>query len=341
MTDKTAKFIHKTAEDAAKEKAQTAQKQGEGGRLALQKHRWVPVKLVDRRAISKDTRTYTFEMPPGKPDLGLGTCQHIQVGFHLQDKMIVRSYTPTRPILPESPPGSPERTASPSKEGKGTQRDTSQRPPTPPESPSNGKRPATFDLTVKTYFPTEAQPGGALSNLLDCMPLGEEVEIRGPTGDIVYLGNSDFLISHASPSEPPRKLHFPRVSLVLGGSGITPGYALMARIVGQQKGEREDKDDTEVRAVDANKTEEDILLREELDGFEKETDGRVKVVHVLSRPGEDWKGEKGRVDADLLKKVLFPPEEGSAVFLCGPPGLIQKAALPALKGTFSCRFLPR
>jgi len=33
-----------------------------------------------------------------------------------------------------------------------------------------------------------------------------------------------------------------------------------------------------------------------------------------------------------LKRVLFPPEEGSVVFLCGPPGLVQKAAMPALKG---------
>jgi nitrate reductase (NAD(P)H) len=54
------------------------------------------------------------------------------------------------------------------------------------------------------------------------MPLGEEVEIRGPTGDIIYLGHSDFLIT--GPCSPaPRPLHFQRVSFVLGGSGITPG----------------------------------------------------------------------------------------------------------------------
>jgi nitrate reductase (NAD(P)H) len=85
--------------------------------------------------------------------------------------------------------------------------------------------------------------------------------------------------------------------------------------------------------VDANRAEGDILLKEELDRFEKESEGRVKVTHVLSEAGEDWEGKRGLVDADLLKKVLFPPGEGSAVFLCGPPGLVRMVALPALKGT--------
>jgi nitrate reductase (NAD(P)H) len=161
------------------------------------------------------------------------------------------------------------------------------------------------------------------------MPLSEEVEIRGPTGDIVYLGHSDFLIT-GSFSPQPRKLHSPRVSLVLGGSGITPGYALMARVL-QTEG-----NETEVKGVDANKTGEDIMLKGELDRFEKESDGRVRVVHVLSHGGEEWKRKRGRVDGEVLRRVLFPPEEGSVVSLCGPPGLVQKAALPALKGTCSC-----
>ncbi len=161
------------------------------------------------------------------------------------------------------------------------------------------------------------------------MPLGEEVEIRGPTGDITYLGDSNFAIdSPFSPDQPRRTLHFPRVSLVLGGSGITPGYALMARIF-EQHGDR-----TLVRAIDANKREEDILLREDLDQFEREGGGQVKVMHVLSHAGEGWEGERGEVDAEILKRGLFPPGEGSVVFLCGPPGLVQHVAVPALKGTY-------
>ncbi|KAL2193938.1 hypothetical protein P885DRAFT_44141 [Corynascus similis CBS 632.67] len=303
VTEKAANLIKQQAEAAAKERARNAQQQDEETKFALEKHRWVPVKLIGRREVTKDTRTYTFELPHDKPELGLGTCQHIQIGFHLQDKMLIRPYTPTRPIMP-SPPARPTGQPSPSAE--------------------KVKKP-TFDLTVKTYFPDETQPGGALSNLLDCMPLGEEVEIRGPTGDIQYLGNGNFLISGAFSSEP-RKLHFSRVSMVLGGSGITPGYALMAAIM-----ERKAEDKTQVRVLDANKTEEDILLKDDLDGFERESGGQIRVTHALSRAAEGWKGERGRVNKELIEKVLFPPEEGTVVFMCGPPGMIQKAALPALK----------
>ena len=40
----------------------------------------------------------------------------------------------------------------------------------------------TFDLTTKPYFPTAAQPGGALSNLLDCMPLVKRSRCAGRPG---------------------------------------------------------------------------------------------------------------------------------------------------------------
>ena len=157
-----------------------------------------------------------------------------------------------------------------------------------------------------------------MSNILDCMPLGEEIEIRGPTGEIVYNGNGKFIIED-------QERTFKRISLVLGGSGITPGYALIARTILEDAG-------VEVRVVDANKSEKDILLKEELDWFVEKGKGRLRVEHILSHPSSEWKGKKGHVDEELIKSVLFDPkEEGSVVFLCGPPGMIQKAALPALK----------
>jgi nitrate reductase (NAD(P)H) len=162
----------------------------------LQKHRWVPVKLVDRKPISDDTRAYTFQLPDDRPDLGLGTCQHVQLGFHLKDRMLIRSYTPTKPLLPD-----------------GMKQDASEK------DVRDGS--GTFELTVKTYFPTDAQPGGAMSNILDCMPIGEEIEIRGPTGEIVYNGHGSFTISD-------KEYTFDKINLVLGGSGIT--YHLTTRL---------------------------------------------------------------------------------------------------------------
>ncbi len=52
---------------------------------------------------------------------------------------------------------------------------------------------------------------------------------------------------------------------------------------------------------------------------------------------EKWEkqgGLSGHVNADIIKSKLFEPSNDSVVFLCGPPAMIQKAALPALKGEF-------
>lgn len=224
VTEKAANFIKKNAEAAAKERALSSAKDDQ---VILQKHRWVPVKLINRKKISADSRIYTFELPEKKSVLGIGTCQHIFLGFHLRDRMLIRSYTPTRPLLPAL---------------NGTN------PPSDAYRDGNG----TFDLTVKAYFPDKNQPGGAMSSILDCIPLGEEVEIRGPTGEIIYNGDGNFIIDG-------KECHFSRVSLVLGGSGVTPGYALVARVI------MTPQDKTAISLIDANKTEDDILMRDELD----------------------------------------------------------------------------
>jgi nitrate reductase (NAD(P)H) len=217
----------------------------------------------------------------------------------LKDEMLIRSYTPTRPILP----------ASNSQNGSCQEKTKS--------SPEDGH--GTFEITVKTYFPNENQPGGALSNILDCMPIGEEVELKGPTGEIVYIGNGNFVIED-------KERHFDKVSLVLGGSGLTPGYSLLARIL-LTKGDK-----TQIRVVDANNSEGDILLWDKLDEFERQSNGQLRITHVLSHPGDDWKGERGHINPDIIKANLFEPTDDAVTFLCGPPAMIQKAALPALRG---------
>ena len=302
LTDRAANYVKKQAEQAAKEKASSEQKNEQ---LVLQRHRWVPVTLIDRKSISEDTRVYTFALPDGKAVLGLGTGQHVQIGFHMKDRMLIRSYTPTRPILPA------QIDATQTLEDDGAKDDPSKR----------GLRDGdgTFDLTIKTYFPDEKQPGGAMSNILDCVEIGSEVELRGPTGEITYNGNGNFTIEG-------RERHFDRVSLVLGGSGITPGYSLLARVL------LTEGDATRLRVVDANKTEKDILLRQELEDFQAKSGGQLEVTHVLSEPDDSWKGLRGFVTKEIFEKHLFEPSESSVVFLCGPPIMIQKAALPALKG---------
>ncbi|KAF2150810.1 hypothetical protein K461DRAFT_228984 [Myriangium duriaei CBS 260.36] len=280
VTDKAAKYLQEQAKANAAAAAKSNPMKSD---TLLQTKRWVPVQLTHRERISADTYKYTFSYrDAGHKTLGLGTCQHIEFGIHMLDKMLVRAYTPTRPIVEDDDDG-------------------------------------TFDLVLKTYFPDENQPGGAFGNMLLCLPIGEKVQVSGPTGEIVYRGEGKFEIEG-------QDVVVRKVNLVLGGSGVTPGYALIERCM------REDGGKVEVRVVDANKGQKDILLKEELDEMEKKGGGRLKVTHVLSHPekDEEWEGETGHVNAEIIKKACFAPGDGVVTFLCGPPTMIQKAALPAL-----------
>ena len=303
MTEKAAKYMEEEAKHKAEMKAKEAPPDKH---VALRKDRWTAVKLVNRKTISEDTSVYTFKLPADKNVLGLGTGQHILLGFHLQDKMLTRSYTPTRPTLP-----------APDK----ARRDSGY---ADNENFHDGE--GSFDITVKTYFPTDEQPGGAMSNILDTVPIGEEVDVKGPLGDIIYLGNGRFNIEG-------KERHFDRVSLVLGGTGITPGYSIIARVA-MTAG-----DDTQLRVVDANKAQIDILMHEQLEEFQKRSEGRIKVTNVLSNPDEGWGGLKGFVTEKIMRDHLFAPGDGSVVLMCGPPVMIQKAVLPGLQ-SMSFTYLP-
>ncbi|KAL4812038.1 hypothetical protein BDW67DRAFT_179096 [Aspergillus spinulosporus] len=265
----------------AKVKAQERASSSKESQIALKRHKWTQARFVRKTPLSEDTNRYTFQLLAKTKKLGLQAGQHIQIGFHFKDQLIFRSYTPVKPITEEEEDG-------------------------------------TFDLIVKTYYPDPGQPGGTMSNILDCLSEGEEVEIKGPAGGIVYKGNGTFKIDD-------KEHTFERITLVLGGSGVTPGYQVIAKILlsgGQDK--------TRIRVIDGNRTENDILLRKQMQKFAEKHPEQFQITHVLSHAGGDWKGERGHVSADILHKFGFGPDEKSVALLCGPPAMIQKAVLPAL-----------
>ncbi|KAF3014890.1 hypothetical protein E8E15_004993 [Penicillium rubens] len=282
VTEKTLGYIKKQVEDVAKEKAKSSQ----AVQTAFDRHRWNAVRFEGKEQMSEDTRRYTFSVPSDTKKLGLGTCQHLQLGFHFKDRLVIRPYTPTRPIFEKEEDG-------------------------------------TFDLVVKTYPPDQSQPGGTMSNILDCLRAGEEIEVKGPSGEIRYIGQGKFMIDD-------KEYHFRNVSLVLGGSGITPGYQLISHILrAKEQGLEEDK--TNIKVVDANKTEDDILLRDEFDRLAEDHPNQFQITHVLSHPNDKWTEEKGHVTKEILQKYTFGPEKGNLALLCGPPAMIKKAVLPALQ----------
>lgn len=91
-----------------------------------------------------------------------------------------------------------------------------------------------------------------------------------------------------------------------------------------------EKDDTKVTLLFANKTEDDILLRKELDEYARKFPHKFKVWYILDTPPVGWQYGSGRIDKNVIQERLPSPNgEDSKVLVCGPPGM-QNAMINTL-----------
>lgn len=107
----------------------------------------------------------------------------------------------------------------------------------------------------------------------------------------------------------------PRVTLIAGGSGITPIYQLARGIL------KNSQDATKVTLVYAANTDDDILLRKEFDAWEKQFPDRFNAVYAVGQPAAGSVARKGRVTKELLEEVVGERGAGGLVFVCGPPSM--------------------
>lgn len=179
-----------------------------------------------------------------------------------------------------------------------------------------------FDLVVKIYYKgvhPKFPNGGLMSQHLDSLPLGSGIHIKGPLGHIEYLGRGNFLV-HGEPRSTKK------LAMIAGGTGITPIYQVMHAIL------TDPDDDTEMFLVYANRTEEDILLRKELDTWAQEHGNRLKVWYVVNEAkAEGWKYSIGFVTEEVLREHVPAGSSDVLALTCGPPPMIQFAVQPNLE----------
>ena len=116
---------------------------------------------------------------------------------------------------------------------------------------------------------------------------GDTVQCKGPFGCFEYKENG--FISNKDTTQKVDKL-----TMIAGGSGITPIYQVF-RYASQ--------DGIECDVIYCNKTEDDILLRNELDQLEK-------LRYCLSQPNDQWTGLQGHICQDYIG------EKHDGLFLC-------------------------
>lgn len=156
------------------------------------------------------------------------------------------------------------------------------------------------------------------SNYLDTMSIGEELDVKGPVGEIEYLGHGHFKIND-------KPFHFDRINLIAGGSGLTPHWQLIHAILADES------DRTQISLINSNKTFDDVLLYDELerlhgreeersaklrgglsdnpDHGDEEGASRLKLWYTLTGDKEgvpkDWKYGTERLDEAMMRKHLF------------------------------------
>lgn len=166
-----------------------------------------------------------------------------------------------------------------------------------PISPNGTK--GHFDVMIKKY------PGGYMSTKIHDLKVGD-------TADWSMV--------------PPAFMYKPgmydNLYMIAGGVGITPMLQMIRTVLSNPK------DKTKMKLLFCNKTEQDILLREELEKIAAENPDRFNVTYAIDRYVEGWKGEVGYVTAGMIMRTLKKggPQDGDKIMICGPDKMMKRVA---------------
>lgn len=116
----------------------------------LQSKVWTKAILSEKRAVSSDSKIFTFTLDHPEQRIGLPVGEHLMM--RLRDpatrEAIIRAYTPISEVT------------------------------------DKGK----LDVLIKVYRDTPEQKGGRMTQALDSIPVGHFVDFKGPVGKFEYLG---------------------------------------------------------------------------------------------------------------------------------------------------------
>uniref|UniRef100_A0A7S1BKY8 NADH-cytochrome b5 reductase n=2 Tax=Corethron hystrix TaxID=216773 RepID=A0A7S1BKY8_9STRA len=186
-------------------------------------------------------------------------------------------------------------------------------------------------FVVKIYFAgvhPKFPDGGKLSQHLESLKVGDTLDMKGPKGHMTYLGYGKFR-KHAylrAPDETRQAKHF---AMIAGGTGITPMLQLIKAVL------RNPKDETTLSLLFANKSENDILLRDELETLVAKYPEKINVHFTIEEaPASGWKYSTGYVNKEMIESHLLKKntnKESIQFFFCGPPPMIKFCCLPTVK----------
>jgi predicted ferric reductase len=164
---------------------------------------------------------------------------------------------------------------------------------------SSAMRPHKPALTIKEL-------GDFTSTVVPATRVGERAWLEGPHGAFTidrYTG--------------------PGYVLIAGGVGITPLMSMLHTLADR-------RDERHHELIYAAKKEDDLMFRERIEVLTERLD--LEVVFVLSDPSDEWEGERGRIDAELLRRHVVDDWPGHLYFVCGPAPMMDAVERALVEG---------
>jgi len=63
------------------------------------------------------------------------------------------------------------------------------------------------------------------------------------------------------------------------------------------------------------------LFKNELEDMQRQNKN-LKVVNTITRPSDKWKGFTGRIDREMIQKII-PDYKERFFYICGPPKMVE------------------
>ncbi|MEJ2004042.1 MAG: ferredoxin--NADP reductase [Cyclobacteriaceae bacterium] len=151
---------------------------------------------------------------------------------------------------------------------------------------------------------------GLVSNWLnENLKVGDSIKVMDPMG------------SFTTEYDPDSKRH---LIMFAGGSGITPLMSIIKSILLKEP-------ESIISLIYCNRDIDSIIFKDELDKWQTDHEGRLRVIHILDDAPMNWQGHSGLLTHDMLVKIFERlPDWGSehtTYLMCGPEGMMKNVQL--------------
>ncbi len=143
---------------------------------------------------------------------------------------------------------------------------------------------------------TKKLTGHPFSKALESLKVGDKVIIEAPFGEFTFKGEYD------------------KIALLAGGIGITPLRCIIRYATDNQL-------KTNIILLYSSRFDDEIIYKNELEEMQR-SNNNLKVIYTVTQPSEKWHGFAGRINKEMVQKVI-PDYRERVFYICGPPKMVE------------------